>query len=70
MVTESAVYQNNQWTYLENKDVEPHEPIQMNIYQVNTYRKDLSWLHFIDESRVRGSNWRTDSPAYPFFKFI
>ena len=28
---------------LENKEMEPVEPIQMNIYQSNTYRKDLSW---------------------------
>ena len=34
-----------------NKEVEPVEPVQMNIYQNNTYRKDLSWLHFLDELR-------------------
>ena len=27
--------------------------VQMNIYQSNTYRKDLSWLHFNDEPRVQ-----------------
>ena len=37
----------------ENKEVEPVEPVQMNIYQINTYRKDLSWLHFDDEPRVQ-----------------
>ena len=26
----------------------------MNIYHSNTYRKDLSWLHFDDEPRVQG----------------
>ena len=25
----------------------------MNIKQSNTYRKDLSWLHFNDESRIQ-----------------
>ena len=25
----------------------------MNIHQSNTYRKDLSWLHFCDEPRVQ-----------------
>ena len=25
----------------------------MNIYQSNTYRKDLSWLHFHDEPRAQ-----------------
>ena len=37
----------------ENKEVEPVEPVQMNIYQINTYRKDLSRLHFDDEPRVQ-----------------
>ena len=47
-----AIYQNNQWTLLDKKEVEPVEPVQMNIYQSKTYRKDLSWLHFQDELRV------------------
>ena len=29
---------------LKKKEVEPVEPVQVNIYQGNTYRKDLSWL--------------------------
>ena len=33
--------------------MEPVEPVQTNIYQSNTYRKDLSWLHFSDEPRVQ-----------------
>ena len=40
-------------TFLENKKVEPVEPIQMSIYQSHTYRKDLSWLHFNDVPRVQ-----------------
>ena len=35
----------------ENKEVEPVEPVQMNMYESNTYGKDLSWLH--DEPRVQ-----------------
>ena len=27
-----------------NKEVEPVQPVQMKIYQNNTFRKDLSWL--------------------------
>ena len=27
--------------------------VQMNIYQSNTYRKDLSWLHFNNEPKVQ-----------------
>ena len=33
--------------------MEPVEPVLMNIYQIDTYRKDLSWLHFSDEPRVQ-----------------
>ena len=29
------------------------ESVQMNIYQSNTYRKNLSWLHFDDEPRFQ-----------------
>ena len=36
----------------ENKEVEPVEPVQMNICQNNTYTKDLCWLHFDDEPWV------------------
>ena len=35
------------------KEVEPVEPVLKNIYQSNTYRKDLSWPHFDDEPRVQ-----------------
>ena len=35
------------------EEAEPVEPVQMIIYQSNTYRKDLSWLHFDDEPRVQ-----------------
>ena len=38
---------------LEKKEVEPIEPVQMNIYQSNTYLKDLGWLHFDNEPRVQ-----------------
>ena len=33
--------------------MEPVEPVQMNIYQSNTYRRDLSWLHFNNEPRFQ-----------------
>ena len=33
--------------------MEPVEPVLKNIYQSNTYRKDLSWPHFDDEPRVQ-----------------
>ena len=28
----------------QNKEVEPVEPVHMNIYQSNTYRRELCWL--------------------------
>ena len=37
---------------MESKEVEPGEPVQMNIYQSNTYRKDSSWLYFDDDPMV------------------
>ena len=36
-----------------NQEVEPVQPVQTNIYQHNTYRKDFSWLYFDDEARVK-----------------
>ena len=48
----SCIYQYNEKTPLEKKEVEPVDPVQMNIYQNNTYRKDLRWSHFDDEPRV------------------
>ena len=36
-----------------NKEVESAEPVQMNIYQSNIYKKDLSWLYFNDAARVQ-----------------
>ena len=38
---------------LEKKEVEPAEPVLKNIYQTNTYGKDLSWPHLDDEPRVQ-----------------
>ena len=48
-----AIYLNNEKTSLENKEVGPVDPVQMNIYRSNTYRKDLSWQCFNDEPRVQ-----------------
>ena len=55
MVTEKSCNLSEQQVDLpqENKEVETVEPVQMNIYKSNTYRKDLSWLHFNNEPRVQ-----------------
>ena len=34
-------------------EVRPVQPARMNIYQSNTYIKDLSWLHLDIMARVR-----------------
>ena len=52
MVTEkSCIYQNNEQTSPEKKEVRPTEKVLKNIYQINTYRKDLSWPELDDEPK-------------------
>ena len=41
------------WNSLGNKKAQPVQPVQMNIYQSNTYRKHLRWLYVDDEPRVQ-----------------
>ena len=36
-----------------NQEVQPVQPVQTNIYQINTDGKDLIWLNFDDEPRVQ-----------------
>ena len=55
MVTEKScnlseyLPQDHKQTSPNNKDAEPVGPVQMNIYQCNIYRKDLSWVNFNNE---------------------
>ena len=44
--------------------MQPVEPVQMNIYQSNTYRKDLRWLHFDDKSRSQEKQQVKDQQSY------
>ena len=39
---------------LENKEVEPVEPVQINKYQCNIYKKDLSWVR-VQEAVSQGA---------------
>ena len=48
-----GIYQNNEGTCHRNEEVEPIYLVQMNIYQKNTRRKDLSWLHIDDELQIQ-----------------
>ena len=50
----------------EKKEVEPVEPVLKNIYQSNTYRKDLSWPHFDDEPRVQEKQQVKDQQSFIF----
>ena len=47
----NATYKNNEWACLENQEVKPIQPVQINIHQSDTYRKDLSWLQWAMGSR-------------------
>ena len=38
--------------------------VQMNIYQSNNYRKDLSWLHVDDEPGVQEKEQVMDQQSY------
>ena len=40
-------------TSLEKKKVETVESIFKNIYQSNTYKKNLGWPHFDNEPRIQ-----------------
>ena len=42
----------------------PVKPVQMNIYQSNTYRKDLRWLHFYNEPWVQQRQQAKDQQSY------
>ena len=57
-------YKNSEWTSQENEDLELVWPVWMSIDQSNSYRKEFSWLHFDDESRVQGDQWRKDQQSY------
>ena len=44
MVTEKSC-KKNYWTSSENKEPEPFQAVQLNIYESNTRINDLRWLH-------------------------
>ena len=54
MLTEKshAIYQNNEQTSFKKKGVEPVDPVRMNIYQSNTFRR-LQLATFVDEPRIQ-----------------
>ena len=48
------------------RKVGPFEAVLKNIYQSNTYRKDLSWSDFDDEPRVQEKEQVKDQQSYLF----
>ena len=45
-------------------EVEPVQPVQMNTYQSNNYRKDLNWLYFDGEPIVQERQQVKDQQFY------
>ena len=39
-----------EWISHPNREVETVQPVQINIYQNNIYKKDLGWLHLDTEA--------------------
>ena len=56
--------QNNDYTFLEKKEVEPTEPVQKNVYESDTYRKDLSWLYFNDQLLIEAVKKGTSGMSF------
>ena len=54
-------------TSLEKKEVEPIELVLKDIYQSNTYRKDLRWPHFNNEPRVQEKQQVKDQTCISIF---
>ena len=51
--------------------MEPVQPDQMNVYQSNTYGKDLSrYISTMSEEFKRGNKWRTNSLPYLFLELF
>ena len=49
--------------------MEPVEPVLKNIYQSNTYRKDLGWSHFNNKPRVQKKQ-HVKEQQYCIFVFV
>ena len=50
-----AIYQNNEYAFLEKKEVEQVEPVLKNICQSNTYRKGLFLSLAINDEKLKNS---------------
>ena len=50
-------------TSFSKKEVEPVEQVLKNIWQSNTYRKDLRWSHFDDEAKIQEKQQKKDQQS-------
>ena len=55
---------NKAQTLLEDEEVEPVEPVQINTEESNINTKDLSWPHFKNEPRVQGRQQAKNHQSY------
>ena len=53
-------------TSFREKEVEPVEQVLKNIWQSNTYRKDLRWSHFDNEARIQKKQQKKDQQSCIF----
>ena len=44
--------------------MQPVQPVEMNFYQSNTYRRDLIWMHLGDEPRFQERQQVKDQQSY------
>ena len=44
--------------------MQPVQPVEMNFYQSNTYRRDLIWMHLVDEPRFQERQQVKDQQSY------
>ena len=77
LVTSTNRHRKIMQSIITSKEVEPVQPLQVSIYQINTYRKELSWRNFEYEPRVQERLQVKDQKfcvsvfvAYPSFQFL
>ena len=63
MVTKKSCNLSEWRVDLENKEAELVQPVQLNIYQSFTYKKDSSWLDFYNELRNQESQQVLDQQS-------
>ena len=68
MTKKHAVYQKNEHTSLDNKEVEPVKTV-LNIYQSNTYKKDLLKLAILRQCAKDSRETASEGPTVLHIRF-